>query len=122
MKKGEAKVKIIDPQNPWPPYEEGSCPSEIRIETEGHSLTILNWWENCGETGTSYECSCGFHTEMRRGRGCWQWKHNRPHTAQFDSLHDSLKIKATEAFRRMEEEEEIVITPKMWEKWQTETE
>jgi len=116
------RVRIIDPCNPWPPYEEGSCPSEIRVEAKGHSLTILNWWENCGETGTSYECSCGFRAEERRGDGCWQQGHNQPLKPEIDDLHRSLKIKGMEAFRRMaEEEEELVITPKMWEEWQADS-
>ena len=49
---------------------------QFDVTHDGHTLSYRQWWENCGLTGETFECSCGFHSTEHQGNGCWQHGHD----------------------------------------------
>ena len=67
------------------------------VETDGHMLSYSQWWENCGETGETFECSCGFGSTETRGCGCWQQHHDIPQQhGEIDTFHADMILSALE--------------------------
>lgn len=62
-----------------------------------HRFTYRQWWEGCGLTGETFECSCGFLSVEHPGNGCWQQQHDQPqeHVA-IDAIHADLILSALE--------------------------
>ncbi len=62
-----------------------------------HRLTYRQWWEGCGLTGETFECSCGFLSIEHPGNGCWQQQHDQPQNhVPVDALHADLVLSALE--------------------------
>ena len=62
-----------------------------------HYLAYEQWWENCGETGETFRCSCGFRSTEHQGNGCWQQGHNVASQHEpIDRAHAALIIAALE--------------------------
>ncbi|KKS16702.1 MAG: hypothetical protein UU80_C0011G0027 [candidate division WWE3 bacterium GW2011_GWA1_41_8] len=80
------------------------------VEVAGHVFSYSPWWENCGETGETFECSCGFHTVQAQGNGCWQGNHNEKHEVEIDLLHTALMLLGVHEARRQD-----VGYPALWD-------
>ena len=67
------------------------------VETAEHTLSYSQWWENCGETGDTIKCSCGFSSTEARGAGCWQQDHDvAQQHGEIDILHADMILSALE--------------------------
>lgn len=70
---------------------------QFTVEDGDHHMSYEQWWENCGETGETISCSCGFHSEERQGNGCWQYSHSRAMEHEpIDVQHAKMIIAALE--------------------------
>ncbi len=70
---------------------------QFDVTHDGHTLSYRQWWENCGLTGETLECSCGFHSIEHQGNGCWQHGHDvaREHK-HIDQEHAEMILSALE--------------------------
>jgi len=70
---------------------------QFDVAHDGHTLSYRQWWENCGLTGETFECSCGFHSTEHQGNGCWQQGHNVASQHEpIDLLHAAMIVAALE--------------------------